>query len=59
MTHLVLLVPILLPGLGIVLPAPCDVRILGGQAERVEGRPAHADGRAHVQWDKLESTSSH
>lgn len=51
--HLVLLVSVLVPRFQVGLLLPADVRVPGGQTQRVVGRPAHADGGAHVQRDQL------
>lgn len=52
-THLVLLVTVLFPRLGVALAVPRDVRVSGSQAQSVVERSDHASTDANVEWDEL------
>lgn len=50
--ELVLLVPVRLPGLGVVLLAPCDFRAASRQTQQVKHGSSASESGAHVQWDQ-------
>jgi hypothetical protein len=51
--NLILLRPILLPGLGVGALVPGDVGRAQREPRQVHERPTAAQRRAHVQWDEL------
>lgn len=53
-THLVLLVAILLPRLGVLTASPGDIGVAGGETHRVVECTEHANSDAHVQRDQLQ-----